>query len=102
MAYVFSYSFRTGLRGESLRKSNKYPNLACWFNSISSEHSDALNEMRSAYVGKQGAGNPVTAKPKKHQISKGDVSEKGKSVSRTAEVNLPDGDIGKVCLPFAP
>ncbi|WCJ26817.1 Glutamate--tRNA ligase cytoplasmic [Euphorbia peplus] len=92
----------TGLRWESLRKSKKYPNLARWFNSISSEHSDALNEVTSAYVGKRGAGKPVIAKPKEQQVANGDVSEKGKAVSRTAEVNLPDAEIGKVCLRFAP
>ncbi|XP_065852298.1 glutamate--tRNA ligase, cytoplasmic [Euphorbia lathyris] len=92
----------TGLRWESLRKSKKYPNLARWFNSISTEYSDALNEVTSTYVGKRGAGKPVTAKPKEQQVANGDVSEKGKVVSRTAEVNLPDAEIGKVCLRFAP
>ncbi|KDP23319.1 hypothetical protein JCGZ_23152 [Jatropha curcas] len=92
----------TGQRWESLRKSKKYPNLVRWFNSISVEYSDALNEVTSTYVGKRGLGKPATAKLKEQQVVNGDISEKGKAGSRTSEVDLPDAEIGKVRLRFAP
>ncbi|KAK0598087.1 hypothetical protein LWI29_031556 [Acer saccharum] len=63
---------------ESLRKYN----LARWFNSICAEYSDSLNEITATYVGKRGL---------------------GKSSSRPCfEVDLPDAEIGKVRLRFAP
>ncbi|XP_050221692.1 glutamate--tRNA ligase, cytoplasmic [Mercurialis annua] len=90
-----------GQRWESLRKSKKYPNLVRWFNSISMEYNDALNEVTSTYVSKKGGGKPAAAKSKE-QVVNGDVTEKGKGISKTAEVDLPDAEIGKVCLRFAP
>lgn len=61
-----------------------------------------MNEVISTHVGKRGAGKPVTAKSKEQQAVNGDISEKGKASSKTAEVDLPDAEIGKVCLRFAP
>lgn len=92
----------TGQRWESLRKSKKYPNLVRWFNSISTEYSNELNEVTTTYVGKRGLGKPVTAKSKEQQVVNGDSSEKGKVSSKTSEVDLPSAEIGKVCLRFAP
>lgn len=93
----------TGLRWESLRKSKKFPNVVRWFNSISAEYSDALNEIISTYVGKRGLGKPVAAKPKGQQVVSGDVPEKGKASCRpSSEIDLPDAEIGKVRLRFAP
>ncbi|GLT38579.1 hypothetical protein SLA2020_128210 [Shorea laevis] len=93
----------TGQRWESLRKSNKYLNLVRWFNSVSAEYSDALNEVTATYVGKKGLGKPVASKPKEQQSVNGDISEKGKAGSKPShEVDLPDAEIGKVRLRFAP
>ncbi|GKU91210.1 hypothetical protein SLEP1_g5111 [Rubroshorea leprosula] len=93
----------TGQRWESLRKSNKYLNLVRWFNSVSAEYSDALNEVTATYVGKRGLGKPVASKPKEQQSVNGDISEKGKAGSKPShEVDLPDAEIGKVRLRFAP
>ncbi|KAL5828019.1 hypothetical protein ACOSQ3_019850 [Xanthoceras sorbifolium] len=107
---IWSALAGTGQRWESLRKSKKYQNLVRWFNSISAEHSDSLNEITATYVGKRGLGKPVTAKSKEpegvNNQSKGvngDVSEKGKAGSRSSyEVDLPDAEIGNVRLRFAP
>ncbi|XAR49213.1 Glutamate--tRNA ligase [Bertholletia excelsa] len=98
----------TGQRWESLRKSKKYPNLVRWFNSISTEHDTVLNEVTSAYVGRKGLGKPI--KGKEQQLANPqtkndncDVTGKGKAGNRpTFEVDLPDAEVGKVCLRFAP
>ncbi|GLT59646.1 hypothetical protein SLA2020_324540 [Shorea laevis] len=92
----------TGQRWESLRKSKKYLNLVRWFNSVSAEYSDALNEVTATYVGKKGLGKLVASKPKEQQSVNGDISEKGKAGSKPFEVDLPDVEIGKVRLRFAP
>ncbi|KAG6750325.1 hypothetical protein POTOM_044813 [Populus tomentosa] len=92
-----------GLRWESWRKSKKFPNLVRWFNSIFDEYSDALNEVISTYVGKKGSGKPAAAKPKGQQVVSRDNLEKGKASSRSSsEIDLPDAEIGKVRLRFAP
>ncbi|XP_044489937.1 glutamate--tRNA ligase, cytoplasmic-like [Mangifera indica] len=106
---VWSALAGTGQRWESLRKSKKYQNLVRWFNSISTEYSDSLNEVTATYVGKKAVGKPVAAKSKEQQgvqqsrSVNADVSEKGKAGSRPSfEVDLPDAEIGKVRLRFAP
>ncbi|KAG6773018.1 hypothetical protein POTOM_020270 [Populus tomentosa] len=94
---------RTGLRWESCRKSKKFPNMVRWFNSIFDEYSEALNEVMSTYVGKRGSVKPAAAKPKGQQVVSGDNPEKGKASSKpSSEVDLPEAEIGKVCLRFAP
>lgn len=97
----------TGQRWESLRKSKKYQNLVRWFNSILAEYTDALTEVLATYVGKRGLGKPVLVKSKEHQgvgqstkSGNGDVSKVGSR--STYEVDLPDAEIGKVKLRFAP
>ncbi|POO04137.1 Glutamyl-tRNA synthetase, archaeal/eukaryotic cytosolic [Trema orientale] len=97
----------TGLRWESLRKSKKFQNLVRWFNSVLAEYSDALTEVLATYVGKRGLGKPVPVKSKEHQsVSQptksvnGDISKAGSKP--TFEVDLPDAEIGKVKLRFAP
>ncbi|KAG2694083.1 hypothetical protein I3760_08G124700 [Carya illinoinensis] len=82
----------TGQRWESLRKSKKYQNLVRWFNSIFLEYSDALNEVTAIYVGKK---KLVAAKSKEQQ------GENNQSKS-SFEVDLPDAELGKVRLRFAP
>lgn len=83
-------------------------NLVRWFNSIAGEYGDVLNEITATYVGKRGLGKPAT-KSRDNQVTtdhinvNGDVSEKVKAGSKSAvEVDLPDAEIGKVRLRFAP
>ncbi|XP_004495831.1 glutamate--tRNA ligase, cytoplasmic-like [Cicer arietinum] len=100
----------TGKRWESLRKSKKYPNLSRWYNSIVTEYGTALNEVTTTYIGKKGLGEPSATKPKDHPVVtdkwknvNGDVSEKIKLGGKpSAEIDLPDAEIGKVRLRFAP
>ncbi|KAF5462910.1 hypothetical protein F2P56_018877 [Juglans regia] len=82
----------TGQRWESLRKSKKYQNLVRWFNSIFLEYSDALNEVTAMYIGKK---KLVAAKSKEQQ------GENNQS-KNSFEVDLPDAEVGKVRLRFAP
>ncbi|KAK7278079.1 hypothetical protein RJT34_23103 [Clitoria ternatea] len=100
----------SGKRWESLRKTKKYPNLVRWFNSIETEHGTALNEVISAYVGKKGLGDPSTTKSRDQSVItdkvknvNGDVSQNIKGGSKpSAEIDLPDAEVGNVCLRFAP
>jgi glutamyl-tRNA synthetase len=85
----------TGQRWESLRKTKKYQNLVRWFNSILAEYTDALNEVTAIYVGKKGSGKPITAKFKEQQGA--NIQSKS-----SFEVDLPDAEVGKVRLRFAP
>ena len=88
----------------------KYPNLARWFNSIVEEHGTALNEVTSVYAGKKGLGEPTATKSKEQSVNtdkvkkvNGDVSENNKGGSKpSAEIDLPDAEVGKVRLRFAP
>ncbi|GAV69672.1 tRNA-synt_1c domain-containing protein/tRNA-synt_1c_C domain-containing protein [Cephalotus follicularis] len=103
---IWSGLAATGLRWESLRKSKKYQNLVRWFNSISTEYSDALNEVIATYVGRKGLAKPVAVKSKEQQDQSksvnADISEKGKAGNRPPEVDLPDAEFGKLRLRFAP
>ncbi|XP_038718015.1 glutamate--tRNA ligase, cytoplasmic-like [Tripterygium wilfordii] len=107
---IWSCVAGTGQRWESLRKSKKYQNLVRWFNSISAEFRDSLNEVMETYVGKRGLGKPTTEKTKEQHIGKqlskgvnGDNSEKGKPGNKSSfEVELPNAEFGKVRLRFAP
>ncbi|ERN02087.1 hypothetical protein AMTRI_Chr02g223680 [Amborella trichopoda] len=94
----------TGQRWESLRKSNKYPNLVRWFNSLAMEYPALLNEVTEKFVGKRGVGKPRAMKPKERDesLSKGESNEKEKASGTTFEVDLPHAEVGKVCLRFAP
>ncbi|KAI4349847.1 hypothetical protein L6164_010396 [Bauhinia variegata] len=99
----------SGQRWESLRKSKKYPNLVRWFNTILMEHGDALNEVTATYVGKRGLGKPATKSKDQPVVTdhvknvNGEVSEKVRAASRfSAEIDLPDAEVGKVRLRFAP
>lgn len=91
-----------GLRWESLRKSKKYQNLTRWFSSILAEYGDALNQVTAAYVGKKGSTkskeNPVSQQSKGVN---GDIAKAGTNRA-TFEVDLPDAEVGKVKLRFAP
>ncbi|XP_057427500.1 glutamate--tRNA ligase, cytoplasmic-like [Lotus japonicus] len=87
----------SGKRWESLRKSKKYPNLARWFNSLVTEHGSTLNEVMETYVTKIGPGELSAGKSKDQSA----VTDKGGNKS-SAEIDLPDAEIGKVRLRFAP
>ncbi|CAM8897235.1 unnamed protein product [Rhodiola kirilowii] len=95
----------TGKRWESLRKSKKYQNLVRWYNSISSEYSTVLQEVAS-YVVIKGSGKGTATKSKENDLKasvNGEIVEKGKTASKaTFEVDLPEAEIGKVRLRFAP
>uniref|UniRef100_A0A7N0U843 glutamate--tRNA ligase n=1 Tax=Kalanchoe fedtschenkoi TaxID=63787 RepID=A0A7N0U843_KALFE len=95
----------TGQRWESLRKSKKYQNLVRWYNSVSSEYSTVLQEVAS-YVPKKGSGKPTATKSKETDqkgSTNGDIAGKGKAGNKsTFEVDLPEAEIGKVRLRFAP
>ncbi|CAN1190672.1 Glutamate--tRNA ligase, cytoplasmic [Linum perenne] len=98
---VWSGLAATGPRWESLRKSKKYQNLVRWFNSVSAEYG-ALDDVISTYVGKKGPGKLVAAKSKELAVN-GDITGKGKAGTRpSAEIDLPEAEVGKVCLRFAP
>ncbi|GMN23176.1 hypothetical protein TIFTF001_000021 [Ficus carica] len=97
----------TGQRWESLRKSKKYQNLVRWFNSILAEYSDALSEVLSTYVGKRGVGKPVPVKSKDLQGANQSPKSVNRDISKSgskssSEIDLPDAEIGKVRLRFAP
>ncbi|EOA19732.1 hypothetical protein CARUB_v10003812mg [Capsella rubella] len=95
---IWSALAGTGQRWESLRKSKKYQSLVRWFNSILDEYSELLNKVLATYV-KKGSGKPVAAPKAKdsQQASKADANDKSKP-----EVDLPEAEIGKVRLRFAP
>ncbi|ERN19976.1 hypothetical protein AMTR_s00071p00139790 [Amborella trichopoda] len=99
-----SFGRRTGQRWESMRKSNKYPNLVRWFNSLATEYPALLNDITEKYVGKRGVGKPQAIKPKERDasLSKGESNEKEKASGTAFEVALPHAEVGKVCLRFAP
>ncbi|KAK6915754.1 Glutamyl/glutaminyl-tRNA synthetase, class Ib, catalytic domain [Dillenia turbinata] len=102
----------SGLRWESSRKSKKHQNLVRWFNSITAEYGAALSEVTATYVGKRGVGKPVLNKSK--ETEQQDVKNRSRSISGDANdklkasngpavgIDLPDAEIGKVCLRFAP
>ncbi|GAB2292316.1 hypothetical protein Dimus_026564 [Dionaea muscipula] len=99
----------TGQRWESLRKSKKYKNLIRWYNSITSEYSSPLNTVLGMYVGKKGLGKPDAIKLREQELEhqpktpNGQINDKAKAVSRsTSEIDLPDANVGQVCLRFAP
>ncbi|KAI4368242.1 hypothetical protein MLD38_016819 [Melastoma candidum] len=101
---VWSGLLGSGHRWESLRKSKKYQNLVRWFNSIASEYGDVLEDV-IASVGKKGSGNAISAKQSGSQQGKsinGERSDKAKVSKSSTEIELPDAEIGKVCLRFAP
>ncbi|KAI3445504.1 hypothetical protein Pfo_002169 [Paulownia fortunei] len=97
-----------GLRWESLRKSKKYQNLVRWFNSISAEYDAVLSEFAATYLGKRGSTKATTSKLREPQASnsRSTAVENGVIATETAgkafEVDLPDAEVGKVKLRFAP
>ncbi|KAI8552989.1 hypothetical protein RHMOL_Rhmol06G0310300 [Rhododendron molle] len=86
-----------GQRWESLRKSKKFANLVRWFNSLSVEYGAVLNKITSTYVGKRAVGKQIVASVKGKGQANGDVGDKVK-----AGIDLPDAEMGKVRLRFAP
>ncbi|KAI4374043.1 hypothetical protein MLD38_012088 [Melastoma candidum] len=101
---IWSGLLGSGHRWESLRKSKKYQNLVRWFNSIASEYGDVLGDVMAS-VGKKGSGNAISAKQSGSQQEKSindERSDKAKVSKSSTEIELPDAEIGKVCLRFAP
>ncbi|KAK6159757.1 hypothetical protein DH2020_003138 [Rehmannia glutinosa] len=98
-----------GMRWESLRKSKKYQNLVRWFNSISAEYDAVLSEFSATYLGKKGSTKATTSKSKETQASNSQSTAVENGVhaietvaNRAFEVDLPDAEVGKVKLRFAP
>ncbi|VAH21395.1 unnamed protein product [Triticum turgidum subsp. durum] len=81
-----------GQRWESLRRSSKYQNLVRWFNNVAVDY--ALEEVTSAYVGKQAIGkSPAPClNQKMHGLENISVHE----------IDLPGAKVGEVCVRFAP
>ncbi|PWA54573.1 glutamyl/glutaminyl-tRNA synthetase, class Ic [Artemisia annua] len=79
---VWSHLTVAGKRWESLMKSKKYPNLLLWFNMINTELKGT----------EESAQTSILDKPTK----------KNKLKNSKAEVDLPDAEMGKVCVRFAP
>ncbi|KAL8143763.1 hypothetical protein V2J09_016795 [Rumex salicifolius] len=102
---VWSSLAGIGQRWESLRKSKKYQNLVRWYNSISSEYDSTLTKVMEVYAGKKG--KPASKKDQDLQIQSksgnNQSNERGKTVGKPSnEVDLPEAEVGKVCLRFAP
>ncbi|KAJ0800642.1 putative glutamate--tRNA ligase [Helianthus annuus] len=93
---VWSYLAGAGKRWESLMKSKKYQNLARWYSMISTEHAAVLDQLTATYTKKKDSA-PVKTK----ETVQGPSSNK-QVVSSRPEVDLPDAEMGKVCLRFAP
>lgn len=92
---VWSNLTGTGQRWESLRKSKKYQNLVRWFNSVSVDYADVLDEVTAAYVGKRGIGkSPAPSLKDKEPGLKENASGQ--------EIDLPGAKVGEVCVRFAP
>ncbi|GAB2224372.1 hypothetical protein Drorol1_Dr00005127 [Drosera rotundifolia] len=97
----------TGQRWESLRKSKKYTNLVCWYNSITAEYQ--LDALWAAYSGKRGSGKSGAAQTKVQELQKQFKSPNGQNIDKakvsgrsSSEIDLPNAEVGKVCLRFAP
>ncbi|KAL9262634.1 Glutamate--tRNA ligase, cytoplasmic-like protein [Drosera capensis] len=97
----------TGQRWESLRKSKKYTNLVRWYNSFTAEYQ--LDTLWATYAGKRGSGKSGAAQTKVQELQKqfkspnGVNNDKAKVSGRlSSEIDLPNAEVGKVCLRFAP
>ncbi|GJU07365.1 glutamate--tRNA ligase, cytoplasmic [Tanacetum coccineum] len=96
---IWSYLTAAGKRWESLMKSKRYQSLTRWYNMISNEHATVLNDLTSIYTKKKDSGKPVPSKS--NETGKQGSKEVVKASNRP-EVDLPDAEMGKVCLRFAP
>ncbi|XP_071687152.1 glutamate--tRNA ligase, cytoplasmic-like [Rutidosis leptorrhynchoides] len=96
---VWSYLAVAGKRWESLLKSTKYQNLVRWYTSISTDHAAILDELAASYTKKKETAKPVSTKTKPSENQT--VNETVRASNRP-EVDLPDAEMGKVCLRFAP
>ncbi|KAK1430084.1 hypothetical protein QVD17_12587 [Tagetes erecta] len=93
---VWSYLAGAGKRWESLMKSKKYQNLSRWYGMISTEHAAVLDELTAPYSKKKDSA------PVKTKETEQGLSSNKQTVSSRPEVDLPDAEMGKVCLRFAP
>ncbi|XP_076950394.1 glutamate--tRNA ligase, cytoplasmic-like [Bidens hawaiensis] len=92
---VWSYLAGAGKRWESLMKSKKYQNLARWYTTISTEHASVLNQLTAPFTKKKDSG---LVKPKETE----NANSNKQIVSNRPEVDLPEAEMGKVVLRFAP
>ncbi|KAI3709090.1 hypothetical protein L2E82_38845 [Cichorium intybus] len=92
---IWSYLAGAGKRWESLMKSKKYQNLTRWYTMISTEHATVLNELTSTFSKKKESTKPISSTKEK-------PDSYGIANSNRPEVDLPEAEMGKVCLRFAP
>nr|GMC91525.1 glutamate--tRNA ligase, cytoplasmic-like [Ipomoea batatas] len=92
---VWSGLAGAGQRWESLRRSKKFQNLVRWFNSIFEAYEAELGEVITTYIGKKSSAKAAT-KVNEHQVSNANPA------TATFEVDLPDAEVGKVRVRFAP
>uniref|UniRef100_A0A803LJG4 Uncharacterized protein n=1 Tax=Chenopodium quinoa TaxID=63459 RepID=A0A803LJG4_CHEQI len=71
-----------GKRSESLRGFFKYKNLEKWYNTLMSKYKSSLNNILGLYSGS--------------------IEKKKTYISNLPEIDLPNAEVGKVCLRFAP
>ncbi|PWA55621.1 Aminoacyl-tRNA synthetase, class I, conserved site-containing protein [Artemisia annua] len=96
---IWSYLAAAGKRWESLMKSKRFQSLTRWYNMILSEHATVLNDLTSLYTKKKDSGKLV---PSKSNENGKQGSKEVLKASNQPEVDLPDAEIGKVVLRFAP
>ncbi|KAL2928459.1 Glutamate--tRNA ligase cytoplasmic [Bienertia sinuspersici] len=102
---LWSALSRTSQRWESLRRSKKYENLVRWYNSLTYEYSSSFSQVLGMVVGKKKLSTELNFQNHSQSHVNGDIS--GKTISNTPssnlpEIDLPNAEVGKVCLRFAP
>lgn len=104
---LWSALSRAPQQWETLMKSCKFENLVRWYNSIGSDYGLSFNEVPEKCVGQRGfgrhlAGQSTQLNPHSYSSSlSSKVHEKTKAC-RCPDVDLPNAEVGKVCLRFAP
>ncbi|XP_071721162.1 glutamate--tRNA ligase, cytoplasmic-like isoform X1 [Rutidosis leptorrhynchoides] len=87
---IWSYLTVAGKRWESLLKSTEYQNLVRWYTSITTDHADVLDDITATYT------------KKKDSTKTKSIETQTMNASNRPDVDLPDAEMGKVCLRFAP
>uniref|UniRef100_A0A7C8YL89 Glutamate--tRNA ligase n=1 Tax=Opuntia streptacantha TaxID=393608 RepID=A0A7C8YL89_OPUST len=92
---------------ETSMKSGKFENLVRWYNCMSSEYGLSFNEVLEKCLGKRCFGRPLAGESTDLSRCSDSsnlntkVYEKTKAF-RCPVVDLPNAEVGKVCLRFAP
>ncbi|XP_010687370.1 glutamate--tRNA ligase, cytoplasmic-like [Beta vulgaris subsp. vulgaris] len=104
---LWSALSETSQRWGSLMRSKKYKNLVRWYNSLMHEYATSLNQVLRMVVGNRkpstGISTDSNSKSLSGIYSNGVTSEKTNTPSSSLpEIDLPNAEVGKVCLRFAP